>query len=452
MKSHMRIKLREAVGDPPHWADVIAGTTTASRRLHPTLDAIFDRFGVPVFVTTEFARRGPSWSPDEIAAGLNRIYRVVMEREGDFPPGLAQEISAHPLVEYARVGRVGIAPLPSFATAFGRTTGQASRDAIFLPDAHRDFSRGRPDVTIAVLDTGLDLGHHEFRGRIRPGADFVNIIDGAQEFIGDYLDADPEPEDQWVGHGTHVAGVAAGGGVNMPPGVAPLCSLLPVRVLGAMRRGSQVVGAGAIDNIDVAVKWAVDQKADVINMSLGVLHEGGGLPHAEVVAYAARHGVTVVAASGNDGQNAHYYPAGLPHVITVGAADAEGRPAAFSTWGDHVDLLAPGTDIYSSFLRDGYAFSTGTSHASPFVSGAVALLRSHSRACGQALGDRRVKEILKATADRPDTRLKHPRAGYGALNMLDALRLLDHQMSQKRATFGGYRHGQRLESRREQAV
>jgi subtilisin family serine protease len=136
----------------------------------------------------------------------------------------------------------------------------------------------------------------------------------------------------------------------------------------------------------------------------------------------------------------------------VGAADAEGRPAAFSTWGNHVDLLAPGTDIYSSFLRDGYAFSTGTSHASPFVAGAVALLKSHSRARGQALGDRRVKEILRATADRRDTRLKHPQAGYGALNMQDALRLLDHQISKKRATFGGYRHGQRLESRREQAV
>ena len=131
--------------------------------------------------------------------------------------------------------------------------------------------------------------------------------------------------------------------VLMPAGVAPRCSLLPVRVLGAMRRGSQVVGAGSIDNIDVAAKWAVDQKVDVINMSLGVLHEGGGLPHAEVVAYAARHGVTVVAASGNDGQNAHYYPAGLPHVIVNGVVAVRDGTMTGARSGQVLKRQAPST-------------------------------------------------------------------------------------------------------------
>ena len=68
-----------------------------------------------------------------------------------------------------------------------------------------------------------------------------------------------------------------------------------------MRRGARKIGAGLVENINVGLKWAIDQGADVVNMSLGIRHVGGGLPHQEVIDYAARKGVTVVAASGNDG-------------------------------------------------------------------------------------------------------------------------------------------------------
>jgi subtilisin family serine protease len=277
-----------------------------------------------------------------------------------------------------------------------------------------------------VIDTGVDLHHPELEGVLKPGHDFVDIIDGADEFIGDFTGADPDPDDE-VGHGTHVSGIIAGRGEKMPGGVAPECRILPVRALAAMKRGEQRVGAGLVDNINAAIKWAIDQGADLINMSLGVRHESGGLPHEEVVDYAERRGVTIIAASGNDGTRQLYFPGALPHVVAVGAADSRGEVASFSTYGDHVTLIAPGEDIYSSYLNGRYAFASGTSQASPFVAGAVALMKSFAKAQGRRLSDRQIKHVLKNTSDKVDTRFKHPKAGYGCLNLADALRWLEYR-------------------------
>lgn len=97
----------------------------------------------------------------------------------------------------------------------------------------------------------------------------------------------------------------------------------------------------------------------------------GLVPHREVVDYASRRGVTIVAAAGNDGTDQQYYPGAFPYVITVGAVQRDDSSAAFSTYGRQVDLVAPGTEIYSSSLGGSYAYATGTSHAAPFVAGTV---------------------------------------------------------------------------------
>jgi subtilisin family serine protease len=256
----------------------------------------------------------------------------------------------------------------------------------------------------------------------------VDIIDGHADFVGDFLGLDESPEDE-VGHGTHVAGIIAGAGIAMPEGIAPKCRLLPVRVLGAMKQGARRVGAGLVDNINAGVKWAVDHGADVINMSLGVRHSGGGLPHEEVVDYAKRKGVTIVAASGNDGQEALYYPGAFPSVIAVGASDDHGDVAAFSTYGRQVSFVAPGTDVYSSYLENDYAFSSGTSHAAPFVTGGIALLKSYARSKGRRLSDAQVKSVLKHTADKAGRGFKDRRAGFGRLNLADSMRLLAHRLN-----------------------
>ncbi|HEY0997794.1 MAG TPA: S8 family serine peptidase [Gemmatimonadaceae bacterium] len=434
MKPHVELTVRpgtrpRGLEDAPYWEDIIRDKARAVEPTEPQLAAVLRRHRRAAWATHAYAPRGGGWSRDEIASGLDRIYRLVLQVNGDIPEALIRDIRLLPYVESAHAGRVAAAPMPEpRAAAMGAGIGQDSRDAIHLPEA-QGHSTGDPGVVVAVLDTGVWLDHPEYADVVLPGRDVVDILDGAASFFGDFLDADDDPTDP-VGHGTHVAGIIAARGLHMPVGVVPRCRILPVRVLGAMRQGERRVGAGLVDNINVGIKWAVDQGAQVINMSLGIRHTAGGLPHAEVIEYARRQGVTVVAAAGNDGREELYYPGALPYVIAVGAVDGEGSVAPYSTWGMQVSLVAPGTNIYSSYLEGGYAFSTGTSHATPFVSGAVAMLRSVARARGVALGDAQGKHVLKHTADKVGRAFKDRKAGFGQLNLLDAVRLLEHKLEQ----------------------
>lgn len=430
MNPHIRLKFKRNIPalELPYWQDILTDKTVAVTKIHPDIDLLFSQYQIPVWVTKEYKPASKNWTQAEIKSGLNRVYRIILQQDTEISPNLIQKISQLPIVEEANIGAIGHSELPSMMPAqMSATTDLRSRNSIYLEAAHQ-FTFGSPDVTVAVLDTGVCLTHPEIKDNILPGYDFVNIIDGTGKFVGDYLDADEIPEDE-VGHGTHVAGIIAGKGEGMPQGVVPNCKILPVRVLGAMQRGSKRVGAGLVDNINSGIKWAIDKGADVINMSLGIQHTGGGLPHQEVVDYAQHKGVTIVAASGNDGTEQLYYPGSLPYVIAVGAFDEMGNIAPFSTYGK-LDLVAPGTNIYSTYLNDDYAFSTGTSHASPFVAGAVALLKSYAlEKHGTRLSDGQVKHILKHTADKIDTRFKHRKAGFGRLNLIDALRLLDYKLS-----------------------
>ena len=431
MKAHLILGLKPniPVVEAPYWGDIIVDKHRAVTRLHPEVDAVLQRHRVPVWVTREYRPANGAWSPAETASGLNRIYRLILQQDSDIPPDLIRDIRLLPVVSKVRMGHIDQVDLPpAQAVQMSRETDRASRDAVYLDEAHR-FTRGDPAITVAVLDTGLSLDHPELQDVLIPGFDFVDIIDGASRFIGDFVGADDSPEDELVGHGTHVAGIIAGRGIAMPSGVVPRCRLLPVRVLAAMKRGDQVFGAGLRDNINAGVKWAVDQGADVINMSLGMRHTDGGLPHKEVVDYAARRGVTIVAASGNDGSEELYYPGAFESVIAVGAMDEGGEVAAFSTYGRQVSLVAPGTNVYSSYLARDYAFASGTSHAAPFVSGGAALLKSYARTKGKSLSDGQVKHVLKHTADKVDGRFKHRKAGFGRLNLVDALRFLDYELS-----------------------
>ncbi|MCC6318279.1 MAG: S8 family serine peptidase [Gemmatimonadaceae bacterium] len=430
MKPHLELKLKAGAPTPdvPYWEDAIRDKAGTEVPPDAAVARLLAKYAVPVLATRAYAPRGTVWSPDEIAAGLDRVYRLVLAEDRTLPPQLIADIALVPSVEYVRLGAIGKADLPSPVVAsLSVDTDRQSREAIYLEQAQA-YSMGDPGVIVAVLDTGVWLPHPEFAGRLLPGRDFVDILDGAGSFLGDYLDADDDPTDA-VGHGTHVAGILAAAGRAMPRGVVPRCRILPVRVLGALRQGDKRVGAGLVDNINVAIKWAVDQGATIINMSLGVRRSGGGVPHVDVVEYARRKGVTIVAAAGNDGREELYYPGALPHVIAVGATSDDGSVASYSTFGRQVSLVAPGTQIYSTYLDNEYAHSTGTSHATPFVAGAAALLASYARArFGVRLRDAQIKHVLKHSADRVDAQFKHPKAGFGRVNILDAVRLLDHRL------------------------
>jgi thermitase len=428
VKHHLVVKLRRAIPEPPRipdWVTFITDKSTEVTTVGAGVDAVLHGANQAFWVTHEYAHAGESWAPLEVKHGLDRTYRLVMQAEGArLPEDLVTRLAALPSVESVRQLEIGGAALPDRkTTAAPQSFDSGRRDVIGLDFAHA-LSRGRPDIRIAVLDTGVNLDHPELRGKIVGKADFVNLegLD-TSSFVGDYLGADDDPEDE-LGHGTHVAGIIAAEGVAMDPGIVPECRLLAVRVLATLKDGARLQGAGIVDNINNGIKWAVDQRADVINMSLGIRHTGGGLPHEDVIRYALDHGVTVVAASGNDGTDTKYYPGALPGVVAVGAVDDDGNVASFTSYGAQITVVAPGVNILSSFAHGKYAVASGTSQASPCVAGTAALLVSLARDYGAQLGIGDVATILRQTSDRSDRRLRTIHAGYGEINLTDAVKYL----------------------------
>lgn len=224
-------------------------------------------------------------------------------------------------------------------------------------------------VIIAVLDTGIDRTHPALLGRWLPGRDMVADDDNPQEEAGL----------AW-GHGTHIAGVISH--------IAPQSQLLPVRVLDGNGRGNAFTLAYAIE-------WAVQQGADVINLSLGTPFRSRVLE--EAIADAAESGVILVAAAGNTNTAQAQYPARFDDVLAVTALDSANRKASFANYGGWVDLAAPGVGITSTVvgpLGSGYAGWSGTSMATAFVSGAAALVRADHPAAAPA----QIAEQLLSTA------------------------------------------------------
>jgi subtilisin family serine protease len=433
VKPHIIIRLRRALeADVPHWESFIADKSAAVESIEPGIDAVLRRHGLSVWVTSEYPPAAPGVVDHaEAAAGLDRTYRLIIHTpdhvSDDRLESALDELRNTKGVELARPAVIGRSSLPTTSREASAVT-EWPAEMIGLSYAHA-FTTGDPGVRIAVLDTGVEVDHPELSGVVDEQKDVVDFAGlETSEFIGDLFGADDDAADE-VGHGTHVAGIIAGRGSRMPGGVSPRCRLIAVRVLAAMVENGSRVGAGLVDNINVGIKWAVDRGADVINMSLGLRHEHGGLPHADVIDYALRKGVTVVAAAGNDGSNNKYYPGALPGVIAVGAADRHGQVAPFSSYGAHISFLAPGTEILSSFRGGGYAASSGTSQAAPFVAGAVALLESRARERGRRLGPRAAQQVLAQSSDRIDQQRRHPRAGNGVINLADAFRFLNHHLN-----------------------
>jgi subtilisin family serine protease len=435
MKPHLVVKLYKRLPDDddiPDWLEFIHDKSFVKESLLPAFDRVMRDAGARFWVASEHhaAGHGEVWTPDEVRHGLDRTYRVILQDDYDLPPDVIARIRLIPSIEGVHEINVGEAELPTRDVATEESLGPShgAGDMIGLQYA-RALTHGVPEIHVAVLDTGVNLDHRELEGKLLPGEDFVNL-DGLDTtgFIGDFMGYDDVPEDE-VGHGTHVSGIIAARGIQMDEGVASNCRIIPVRVLATMKSGNRLVGAGIIDNINTGIKWAVDHGAHIINMSLGIRHEGGGLPHEDVIRYALSKNVTVVAASGNDGTAERYYPGALPGVIAVGAVDENGVVTPFTSFGAPITVVAPGTNIYSSFAHNTYAFASGTSQAAPFVTGAVALLQSFARQAGRRIGYREVTKLLRNTADRADSRLRTEHAGYGLINLADALKLLAHQFN-----------------------
>jgi len=429
MKHHVIIVLRRRLADDlgvPAWLDFIRDKSVVRETLEPAVDRLMSGLGVKFWITREYDPAGAVWSTDEVLHGLDRTYRMIFQQDFALPKDLVVQIKRVATVEDAHELNIGEAELPAPRLSEAASVGMPRlSESINLAYAHA-VTKGHPDVRIAVLDTGVHLLHRELEGRIVARADFVDL-EGlpTSGFIGDFKGYDDVPDDE-VGHGTHVSGIVAAKGLQMDEGVCPGCSLMAVRVLATMKANGRLVGAGIVDNINAGIKWAVDHGADVINMSLGVKHVGGGLPHENVIRYALSKGVTVVAASGNDGTAERYYPGALRGVIAVGAIDSGGTVTGFTSYGANITVVAPGVQVYSAYTNNTYAFASGTSQAAPFVSGAVGLMKSYAVEQGRRLTNAEIIHILKHTSDKVDRRLRNEHAGYGLINLADAFKLLAH--------------------------
>jgi thermitase len=152
MNSHVRLKLNRNIPDSqvPYWQDILTDKTVAVTTIYPDIDGIFSKYKMPVWVTKEYKPASKNWTQTEIASGLNRIYRIILQQDTQIPDRLIQEISLLPIVEEAQIGTIGHADLPSMMPAqMSATTDLRSRNAIYLEQA-RQFTLGSPSVTVAV--------------------------------------------------------------------------------------------------------------------------------------------------------------------------------------------------------------------------------------------------------------------------------------------------------------
>jgi len=254
-----------------------------------------------------------------------------------------------------------------------------------------DVNRGSSDVVVAIVDTGLDLEHPEFAGKVTEG---YNVLDGSNL-----------PEDD-NGHGTHVAGIIAAK-TNNSDGIAGMSwnsKLMPIKAIGADGSGSAV-------DIAEGIYWATDHGADVINLSVGNYTSSAALK--EACRYAFEHNVVLVAASGNDNTDQPSYPAAYDEVLCVAAVDHRRERADFSNYGDYVDVAAPGVDIPSTYIYSDYAALSGTSMACPHVAALAALIRSAQ----PDMKNTEVMELIRKSAVDLGAPGRDPLYGYG---MIDA--------------------------------
>jgi len=243
------------------------------------------------------------------------------------------------------------------------------------------------EVIVAVIDTGIDFNHPFLRGRISNIRwNFINGNNNPSDAIND-------------GHGTHVSGIIVD---STPSNV----KIMPLKVLGE--------NGGSVLNTCNAIRYAADNGADVINMSLGgpLGPERRDMFTENAIDYALSKNVIVVAAAGNEEDNVmNHSPAYYSRLITVAATDENDKKAVFSNFGDAIDIAAPGVSIKSSIPGGSYDSWDGTSMATPFVSAGAALLRITNKTISQ-------DEVVSMLSNNADKAGSTRDFGAGIINLI----------------------------------
>ncbi|MDX1778533.1 MAG: S8 family peptidase [Thermodesulfobacteriota bacterium] len=348
----------------------------------------------------------------EKRAGYNNLYQII-----SVLPGREREIAK----AYLKRPEIAYAEPNYYRTVYATPNDELYRYQWNLPLINMaeawDVSTGE-GVTVAIIDTGVNpFGRDGFGSfsdsRLLRGYNAIMGIPGAIDFEG---------------HGTHVAGTV-GQETNNVVGVAGVAygaNILPVKVLSFL-------GSGLDSWIIRGIRWATDQGADIINLSLGFYADSQALEDA--VNYAYENGVTVIAAAGNDGEGEVMYPAAFENCISVGAVGYDKGLADYSNYGDALDLVAPGGDNDTDLNGDGYGdgvlqetfgffglnwgywYYTGTSMASPHVAGIAALVKS----LHPDYGPDEIRQVLQDTAQDLGDPGWDERYGHGLVDAFAAV-------------------------------
>jgi thermitase len=246
------------------------------------------------------------------------------------------------------------------------------------------ITRGDQSITVAVLDTGIDRDNPDLADRVMAEVNFTNS----------------PTKDDLYGHGTHMAGTVAA--------IAPECRLMNVKVADDTGRCEpSVVAQGIV--------WAVDHGAQIINISLAMKSS----PELEeAVNYAWNRGAILITAAGNKGSSEPSYPAYYVNCLAVAGTNEKDSLALLSSYGDWVDVSAPGFNIYSELPRNQYGYKTGTSAAGAHVSGVAALVFSIAE---DSNGDGVINDEVRWAIENSCTPITGDGMGQGLVNAFRAV-------------------------------
>jgi len=363
----------------------------------------------------------------------HRAYLVEISKEENID-SFINSVKTSPLVEYVEFNYLAEPEYVPNDSYYGYQWGPQRIRAGGLPNPSAwDVEKGNKSVRIAIIDTGIDYTHEDLTG---------NYV----AYGYDWSHKDSDPMDQWDwywvrnwgwvlrrGHGTHVAGIAAAV-MDNNRGIAGIAQ---VEIM------AEKVLPGSVWTVSKGIYDAVLHDADIISMSLSY----GWNPHPLVenaCEYAWLSDCILVAASGNQygGMIRPWYftspriryPAANPHVIAVGNTQSDNSKHPSSNWGSGLELVAPGTNIYSTLPDNDYDYKTGTSMAAPHVSGVAALLKSHAKQFPPEplatdpwyhLNNKQIRTIMQRTAEDLGPVGRDQIFGYGLVDAESALRYVN---------------------------
>ncbi len=343
-----------------------------------------------------------------LGSAVHGLGARVVTTSGD-PAATAAALERRGDVEYAEVDqpmRLLATPNdPRFAELYGlNNTGQTGG----LADADIDAPEGwdaaglgafpsTGGAKVGIVDTGITQTHEDLTGKT---ADCGQSVAG-RVTAGACVDDN--------GHGTHVAGTITAN-ANNARGVAGVAFNSPLTICKAL---SGPLGQGTTADVASCITWATDRGARVISMSLG---GGPSTTLQNAVRYAASHDVLIVAAAGNDGNATLNYPAAYAEVVSVAATDARDVRATFSNANSDVEIAAPGVNILSTYMDGGYRALSGTSMATPHVSGVAAIIRTRNPTFSAA----QARAKLDASVDDKGPAGRDTQYGFGRVNLVKA--------------------------------